>query len=286
MPRSRRRSVLYVPASNARALEKAATLAADAVIIDLEDAVAPESKQEARLAARATIDSGAFAGKELVVRVNGFDNDGALAEDLGTVLPGEPDAVLFPKIRTAEDAQRAELALAAHSAPERVKLWLMIETPQAVLDIGRIAGLAGGGNGRLDCLVMGTNDLAKEMRLKPTPTRLALLHALSATVIAARAHGLDVLDGVYGDVKNLTGFENEALQGKGLGFDGKTLIHPGQIDLANRAYSPSVPELAEAYAIIAAFEAPENAGKGVLLVNGQMTERLHYEIARRIVGAV
>jgi citrate lyase subunit beta/citryl-CoA lyase len=284
MSQKRRRSVLYVPAGNARALEKAASLPCDAVILDLEDAVAPEAKDAARIAARAAIDSGGFASKEVVVRINGFGDDGALADDLAAILPAGPDAILFPKIGLAEDAHRAELALAAQSAPEHVKLWLMIETPLAVMDIGRIAGLAAAEGARLDCLVMGTNDLAKAMRLRATPSRLALLHALSATVIAARAYGIDVLDGVFGDVKNLAGFESEALQGKGLGFDGKTLIHPAQIAVANRVFSPSLAELAEARAIIAAFEAPENAGKAVLLVDGQMVEHLHYEMARRVLA--
>lgn len=282
----RRRSVLYVPASNPRAIEKAAGLAADAIILDLEDAVAPEAKATARLAAVAAIESGAFAGKELVVRVNGFGDDGALADDLAAILPAGPDGILFPKIGLAEDAHRAELALAAQYAPEHVKLWLMIETPMAVLDIARIAGLAAAEGTRLTCLVMGTNDLAKEMRLRLTPTRLALLHTFSSVILAARAYGLDVLDGVYGDVKNLSGFESEALQGKGLGFDGKTLIHPGQIEIANRLFSPSESELAEARAIISAFEAPENAEKAVLVINGQMTERLHYEFARRLVAGL
>lgn len=284
MTTKRRRSALYVPAGNTRALEKAASLPCDAVILDLEDAVAPEAKEEARQAARAAIESGAFAGKEVVVRVNGFGDDGALADDLAAILPVEPDAILFPKIGLAEDAHRAELALAAQSAPEHVKLWLMIETPLAILDIGRIAGLAAAENARLECLVMGTNDLAKAMRLRPTPSRLALLHALSATVLAARAYNIDVLDGVFGEVKNLAGFESEALQGKGLGFDGKTLVHPGQIEIANRVFSPSLAELAEARAIVAAFDAHENAGKAVLLVEGQMVEHLHYEMARRVLA--
>jgi citrate lyase subunit beta / citryl-CoA lyase len=217
------------------------------------------------------------------VRVNGFGDDGSLADDVAAILPAEPDAVLFPKIGLAEDAHRAELALAAQYAPEHVKLWLMIETPLAVLDIARIAGLAVAEGSRLSCLVMGTNDLAKEMRLRLTPTRLALLHSFSTVILAARAYGLDALDGVYGDVKNLAGFESEALQGKGLGFDGKTLIHPDQIEVANRLFSPSPAEITEAQAIVSDFEAPENAQKAVILVNGQMTERLHYEIAKRVL---
>lgn len=281
------RSVLYVPASNARAIEKAAGLACDAVILDLEDAVAPEAKETGREAARKALEEKVFGAKPVIVRVNGFDPEGTsddLADDLAAVLPADPHAILFPKIRFAADAERAELALAASQAPDHVRLWLMIETPQAVLDCAAIASLAAREEARLECLVLGTNDLAKEMRLRATPTRLALLHALSSTLLAGRAYGLDVLDGVYGDVTNITGFESEALQGKGLGFDGKTLIHPAQIEPCNRIFSPSAAEIAEATAIVAAFEAPESAGKAVLVVNGQMVERLHYDMAKRILG--
>ncbi len=285
-PLRRRRSVLYVPAINERALAKAATLPVDAVILDLEDAVAPEAKAEARTRARAALESGIFAGKEVIIRVNGFPESGEapdiLAEDLAEIVPAGPDAVLFPKIRHGEDVERAEAALGHHYAAPALQLWLMIETPMAILRIGEIAARATEENARLACLVMGTNDLGKEMRVPPTPSRLALLHALSASVIAARAHGLDILDGVFGGLSDATGFEAECLQGRGLGFDGKTLIHPSQIEPANRLFSPSEAEIAEARAIIAAFEAPENAGIGVLTVSGHMVERLHYEMAKRL----
>ena len=288
-PLRRRRSVLYVPAINERALAKAATLPVDAVILDLEDAVAPEMKAEARTRARAALESGIFAGKEVVIRVNGFPESGdapdLLAEDLAELVPLEPDAFLFPKIRNAEDAARAQGALDHHYADENIRLWLMIETPMAILRIGEIAAEAEKEDTRLSCLVMGTNDLVKEMRTPPTPSRLALLHALSASVMASRAYGLDVLDGVFGAITDTAGFEAECLQGKGLGFDGKTLIHPGQIEAANRLFAPSDAEMAEAMAIISAFELPENAGKGVITVAGRMTERLHYEIAKRLVAS-
>lgn len=287
MPSFPLRSVLYVPASNARAMEKARTLACDALILDLEDAVSPAAKAEARLAVQAALETRAFGAKPVIVRVNGFDPDGQgadLADDLAAILPAGPHAVLFPKIRFAADAERAELALSASLAPEPIRLWLMIETPQAVLDCAAIASLSTREESRLECLVLGTNDLAKEMRLRATPSRLALLHALSASVLAARAYGLRVLDGVFGDVANLNGFEGEALQGKGLGFDGKTLIHPGQIAPANRIFSASEAEIAEARAIVSAFEAPQNEDRAVLVVNGQMVERLHLEIARRILA--
>jgi citrate lyase subunit beta/citryl-CoA lyase len=284
----RLRSVLYVPAANSRALAKAAELACDAVILDLEDAVHPEAKAEARLAARAALESGAFAGRVVAVRVNGFDEaedgPGWLVEDLAAVVPAGPDAVLFPKIRTRGDAERAQSALDHHFAPPALRLWLMIETPGAVLDIAAIAGLAGEPDSRLAALVLGTNDLAKEMRLPPVPSRLPLLHALSACVLAARAHGLAVLDGVHAALGDSVGFEAECLQGRGLGFDGKTLIHPAQIEPANRLFGPSEAELADARALIAAFEAPENAGRGVIVVDGRMVERLHYEMALRLVS--
>ena len=282
------RSVLYVPASNARAMEKARALACDALILDLEDAVSADAKSAAREACRLALSTGAFGDKPVIVRVNGFNPDGTsdgLAEDLAAVLPANPYAILIPKIRFAADAERAERALSASLAPAEVKLWLMIETPQAVLDCAAIASLTLHDHGRLDALVMGTNDLAKELRVRLTPSRLALLQALSASVLAARAYGLRVFDGVYGDIRNQQGFESEALQGKGLGFDGKTVIHPGQIEAANRIFAPSEAERAEALAIVAAFEAPENAGQAVLVVEGQMVERLHYEVALQTLRA-
>lgn len=287
VPSPRRRSVLYVPAINERALAKAATLPVDAVILDLEDAVAPEAKAEGRSRARAALESGIFAGKEVVIRVNGFPESGdapdILADDLAEIVQAGPQAILFPKIRTPADVERAQSALDHHFADESIRVWLMIETPMAILRIAEIAAMAEAEDTRLACLVMGTNDLVKDMRLPPTPSRLALLHALSASVLAARAYGLDILDGVYGAIMDSAGFEAECLQGKGLGFDGKTLIHPGQVEAANRLFSPSEADLAEAMAIIAAFELPENAGKGVITVAGRMTERLHYEIAKRLV---
>jgi citrate lyase subunit beta / citryl-CoA lyase len=284
----RRRSVLYVPGSNERALAKAATLPCDAIIIDLEDAVAAEAKAGARMRARAALESRIFQGREVVVRVNGFPGTGQeadlLADDLAEILAAGPDAILIPKIGTRADAERAAHVLDHHFAPSPVRLWLMVETPLAILNIAGIAALAAEPESRLAALVMGTNDLGKEMRVTQTASRLALLHALSGTVTAARAYGLDVLDGVFGGLTDPAGFEAECLQGKGLGFDGKTLIHPSQIEPANRLFSPSATELAEARQIIAAFEAPENEGRGVIAVAGRMAERLHYDIARRVLA--
>lgn len=287
LPR-RRRSVLYVPASNARAMAKIPDLVCDAVIIDLEDAVAPGAKDEARTAARAALESGLLAGKEVIVRVNGFPDRGDapdhLADDLAAIIPAGPDAVLFPKIRSLTDAERASRALDHHFAPLSLRLWLMIETPQSIVDIASITRLGQVDDSRLDCLVMGTNDLAKEMRIRITPSRLALLHALCATIVAARANGLDILDGVFGALNDGSGFETECLQARGLGFDGKTLIHPAQIDIANRIFRPTEGEIREAQSIIAAFGAPENGELGVITVDGKMVERLHLDIARRIIA--
>ena len=283
----RYRSMLYVPASNARAMEKAAALPADAIILDLEDAVAPEAKASARASAAAALSSGVFGAKRVIVRVNGFDAGGEedwLANDLALLAPLAPAGFLFPKISSAEEAIRAQGALEHHYMPGEVRLWLMIETPRAIMNLNAIAATAFEGAERLEGFVVGTNDLAKEMRISTTPSRLALLTALSLSVMAARAHDLVVVDGVFGGINDAAGFEAEALQGKGLGFDGKSLIHPSQIEPANRLFAPSEAELAEASAIIAAFEEPENAGKGVLGVNGRMAERLHYEIACRIVA--
>lgn len=282
----RLRSMLYVPATNARAMEKACTLPCDGIILDLEDAVAPDAKAEARLKASEALASRAFGTKAVVVRVNGPDPEGQtddLAEDLTTILPHAPDAILFPKIRFAEDAERAELALSAALAPAGTRLWLMIETPQAVVDLAAIGALSRRPHARLEALVMGTNDLAKEMLVSLTPSRLSLLHALSATVLAGRAFGLLTFDGVFGDIRNPGGLESEALQGKGLGFDGKTLVHPSQIEPCNRIFLPSAQEQSRAKAIVAAFEDPANAGRSVLVVEGQMVERLHYEMARDLL---
>lgn len=282
------RSALYVPAINERAVAKAAALPADIVILDLEDAVAPDAKAEARRRARAALESRILAGRTVIVRVNGFPEGESenewLADDLAELANAGADAVLFPKIRHAADVERAESVLEHHFAPPELRLWLMIETPQALLNLRDIVTPREDSTGRLEALVMGTNDLAKEMRLPASASRLNLLHALSASVVAARAAGLAILDGVFGRIDDNPGFEAECLQGRALGFDGKTLIHPNQIEPANRAFSPSESEIAEASAIIAAFTAPENAGRAVLVVNGRMVEDLHYRMALQVMA--
>lgn len=279
-PHRPRRSALYVPAANRRAMEKAAGLAADCVILDLEDAVAPEAKDTARDNARAVLEAGLLAGKEVVLRVNGLDTPQAEADFAVAALA---DAVLVPKIESARDIARCEAALRARRPESPAALWAMIETPRAVMRIAELAGEAERDGARLSCFVVGANDLAKETRAAMSPGRAPLLNWLSACVLAARACGLVVLDSVYNDFRDSAGFEAECRQGRDLGFDGKTLIHPSQIEAANALFAPSAAEIAAARAVVAAFALPENTGRGVITVDGRMTERLHLEMARALL---
>ena len=276
-----RRSVLYTPASNPKALAKARALAAEAIIIDLEDSVAPDHKTAARASAVATIKAAGFGGREVVLRVNGAHTPWG-AEDFAAAIAAAPDAILLPKVDGPETILAAEQALRKAGAPERVKLWAMIETPLAILNVAAIAGAVA--DSRLTALVMGLNDLAKETGARLTPGRPAALAWLSLSVAAARAYGCDIVDGVYNDFNDAAGFKAECEQGRDLGFDGKTLIHPSQIEICNAAFAPSAAELAAARAIIAAFALPENIGKGAIQIEGKMVERLHAERARRILA--
>jgi citrate lyase subunit beta / citryl-CoA lyase len=270
------RSALFLPASNARAIEKARTLTCDAVVLDLEDAVAPEHKAEARARMVEALHAGGFNARTVVVRVNGLDTEWG-EEDLFAAAGAAPDAILAPKIGDA-DAVEA-LHLRTVQAPERTRLWAMVETCQAVMNLGEIASAAG----RLSALVVGVNDLSKDMRRPASKDRTALLTALSLSVTAARANGLGVLDGVYNDLDDLTGFERECGEGRALGFDGKCLLHPNQIDAANRVFSPTPDEVTWARAVVDAFALPENADRGVLRVQGKMVERLHLEEAEQVI---
>jgi citrate lyase subunit beta/citryl-CoA lyase len=275
-----RRSALYMPGSNARVLEKAKTLAADVVIFDLEDAVAPDAKEAAREQVVAAVKGGGYGRRELVIRVNGLDTPWGRA-DLAAAIAAAPDGILVPKVSKPEDL--AQVAAAVAGAPAKVRAWAMMETPLAILNAREIAATATSPETRLTCFVLGTNDLVKETRAEFDTERTAALYWLSATVTAARAFGIDVLDGVYNNFKDLDGFRRECLQGRRLGMDGKTLIHPDQIAGANEVFSPSAAELAWARKIIAAFEQPENKGKGAITVDGRMVELLHVEMARRTV---
>ena len=274
-----RRSALYLPASNARAIEKARTVACDVVIIDLEDAVAPEAKQAAREAAVAAARQGDFGHRELVIRANGKDTPWG-SDDLAAIAASGADAVLVPKVSSARDIAQYDEALAA-AAPQ-MQLWAMIETCASLFALAEIAACAS--STRLAGFVLGTNDLAKEMRARIAPGRASFLPFLAQTVAAARAHGLLVLDGVCNEFRDLEAFAREAQQGRDFGFDGKTLIHPAQIEPCNAAFSPSQEELSFAQAIVAAFDRPENAGRGAVQVEGRMVELLHREEAERTIA--
>ncbi len=278
-----RRSVLYMPGSNARALEKAKTIAADALILDLEDAVAPEAKETARGQVCGAVEAGGYGHRELVIRINGLDTPWGAA-DLAAAAAVAPDAVLLPKPGTGADIVRASEALAKAGAPEKTRLWAMIETPLAILNLSDIAAAARRPGSRLACFVLGTNDLVKETRADLSVNRRPALYWLSASVTAARAYGLDVLDGVYNNFKDAEGFRRECVHGRRLGFDGKTLIHPDQVAMANQVFAPPDAEVAFARKIIAAFALPESKGKGVITVEGRMVELLHAETARRTVA--
>ena len=276
-----RRSCLYMPGANARALEKAREIPADTLILDLEDAVAPEAKGEARGAIAAALKAGGYGPRELVVRMNGLDTEWGHA-DLEMAVAAGAHAVLAPKVTSARDIERLDAALKSAGAGEGFALWVMIEMPLAILNVHEIA--AASTRSHLTTFVMGTNDLAKEYRARMTPDRLAFQTALQLSMAAARAYGVTAIDGVYNDIKNEDGFAAECEQGRDLGFDGKTLIHPSQVETCNRVFAPSAADVEQARAVIAAFADPVNAGKGVLKVNGKMTELLHLDEARRTVA--
>lgn len=276
-----RRSCLYVPGDNARALEKAKSLPADALILDLEDAVAPDAKTDAREAILNAVDEGAFGATEVVIRVNGLETEWG-RDDLRMAVSAGVDGVLVPKIARGKDIRAIDKALSKLGAPRDLGLWVMIETPLAILNIKKIAKASA--RTRLTGFVMGTNDLAKEHNAVPTPDRLTFLFSLSAAVVAARAYDLVAIDGVYNDIDNAAGLSVECEQGRVLGFDGKTLIHPSQIEAANRIFSPSEAELSHAKAVVEAFALPENQGKGVISLDGQMVELLHLEQAERLIA--
>ncbi len=272
-----RRSVLYMPSSNERALEKAKTLPCDALILDLEDAVAPDAKPAARDAACAAVKSGEYGRRELTIRVNGADTPWH-DEDLAAACAAGPAAIVVPKVSSAAAVRDLVTAMERHGAPERTTLWAMVETPIAMLHAYEIAAASE----RLSVLVMGTNDLAKELYAEHVPGRQPLLPGLGLALLAARATGKAILDGVYNDVRNAEGFAAECAQGRQLGFDGKTLIHPGQVAPANEAFAPSEQAVADARGILEAWEA--GRGSGVVTYNGRMIENLHVQSAERILA--
>lgn len=271
------RSVLYMPSSNERALEKAKTIACDGLILDLEDAVAPDAKPAAREAACAAAASGEYGRRTVTIRVNGIGTEWHDA-DLAAAAQAGPAAVVVPKVNSADEVHQLVAALEKHGAPDHTKLWAMIETPVAVLDVLSIARASE----RLSCFVIGTNDLVKELYAEHVPGRAPILPSLHQILLAARAAGIAVLDGVYNDVKDTEGFLAECTQGRQMGFDGKTLIHPGQVEGANRAFAPSEQAVEDARGLIQAFE--EGKGSGVVTYNGKMVENLHVESARRTLS--
>ncbi|MDF3289245.1 MULTISPECIES: HpcH/HpaI aldolase/citrate lyase family protein [Streptomyces] len=274
-----RRSVLYMPGANERALEKAKSLPADALILDLEDAVAPDAKADARKRVAAAAASGEYGHREVTIRVNG-PGTAWHADDLRAAAEAGPDAVVVPKVDSAETVREVERALEAAGAPDRTAIWAMVETPRAMLDARAVAAASE----RLTVLVMGTNDLAKELHAEHVPGRAPLLTGLSLALLAARETGKVILDGVYNDVKDLEGFEAECVQGRQFGFDGKTLIHPAQVEPCNRIFAPSPEQVERSRRIIEAFEEAAREGRGVVTVDGRMIENLHVEEARRILA--
>jgi len=278
-----RRSLLYMPGSNARALEKAKTLSADGVILDLEDSVAPDAKEAVRAQVVNTVKAGGFGAREVFIRVNGVDTPWH-ADDLAAAAHAAPDAILVPKISNPEMLEMIGRRLLDMGTDHKTRIWAMIETPLAIFNILSIAAEAKDSESRLSGFVMGTNDLAKDTRARLVPGRAPMLGWLSSCIAAARVYGIDILDGVYNDIGNADGYVAECKQGVELGFDGKTLIHPDQVAPCNAAFSPSPEEVALARKMIAAFDLPENKSKGVVSIDGRMVERLHADMARRTVA--
>jgi citrate lyase subunit beta/citryl-CoA lyase len=272
-----RRSVLYMPASNSRAVDKARTLACDAIILDLEDAVAPEAKEATRNMAADAIAAGGFGSKELIIRVNGLDTPWGAA-DIAQAVKARPNAILVPKINSASDVIEYQQQI----GDTGIDLWVMIETARALFSLGDIAAAAM--RTRLACFVMGTNDLAKETGARLVPGREPMIGALGLAVAAAKSRRLCVLDGVFNDLDDDDGFSRECVQGRNFGFDGKTLIHPRQIERCNAIFSPNDAEIAFARAVVAAFAADENASRGVIRVAGKMVERLHLAQSERVLA--
>ena len=273
-----RRSVLYMPAANDRALEKAQTIPADAIIFDLEDAVAPDAKPDARAKAVAAVRSGLYGNRELTIRCNGLDTQWG-SDDVEAAGAAGPAAVVIPKVDSVEYVDQVSALLDAVGAPASVRIWPMIETPTALFDVRAIAA-----HERVAVLVMGTNDLAKELRSPLVPNRHPLVPHLATALLAAREAGKVILDGVYNDVKNPEGFEAECRQGMEMGFDGKTLIHPSQVEPANDIWAPSADDVDYAERVIAAFDEAVADGRGVVTVDGRMIENLHVDNARRVLA--
>lgn len=274
-----RRSVLYMPGSNARALEKARILPVDSLIFDLEDAVAPDAKVRARQQIVSTVAEGGYKHREIIVRVNALDTPWG-ADDIAAIAKSPVDGVLLPKISSSAQVEQAIKLLDSHGGASTLPIWIMAETPSGILNINQIAGC----HPRLAVIVMGTSDLAKDLRVHHTKDRIGLLVPLSLSVMAARAHGLEIIDGVYLNLEDEVGFRTICTQGREMGFDGKTLIHPKQVDIANQIFAPSAADVNQAQEILAVWAQAQQQGKGVVVVNGRLVENLHVEEAKRLLA--
>lgn len=274
-----RRSVLYMPGSNTRALEKGRSLPADALILDLEDAVAPDSKSDARANIAAALAEGGYGRREIIVRVNGLDTEWG-GEDIAAIAAAQPDAILVPKVESAAMVNDVAERMVKAGANDTVSIMCMMETPLGILNAQEVAAA----NPRLSCLVMGTSDLVKDLHAAHTPERLPVLTSLSMVILAARAYGLAVVDGVHLNLQDDEGFAASCQQGKELGFDGKTLIHPKTIAKANEVFAPSAEEIDEAHRVIEAHATAAAGGQGVVVLDGKLIENLHVENAKRLVA--
>jgi len=278
-----RRSLLFMPGSNARALEKGRNLPADGLILDLEDSVAPEAKASARDQIARTIAAGGFGKRELLIRTNAPDSAWWM-DDITMAAKARPDGILVPKVSSVEDINTIARCLRDAGADPSIRVWTMIETARAVLHAEELAAASRDGDTRLAGFVFGPNDISRETRIRMQPGRATMLPLMTHCILATRAYGLEILDGPYSDFSNFNGFGQECAQARDLGFDGKTLIHPGQIEACNAIFTPPAEEVAQARTIIAAFELPENASRGAISLDGQMVERLHADMARRTIA--
>jgi citrate lyase subunit beta/citryl-CoA lyase len=278
-----RRSLLFMPGSNARAVEKARTLPADGIIFDLEDSVAPDAKPAARDQIAQAVAAGGFGRRELMIRINALDSPWWI-DDIAMAGKARPDGILVPKISSVEDLAEVAARLGAVDADRSIKVWAMIETARAVLHAEELAAASRDSGTRLAGFVFGPNDISRETRIRMLPGRAAMLPMITHCILATRLHGLEILDGPYSDIGNPLGFAEECAQGRDLGFDGKTLIHPGQIEACNATFTPPAEEVAYARKIIAAFAQPENAARGAIQLDGRMVERLHADMARRTIA--
>jgi citrate lyase subunit beta/citryl-CoA lyase len=278
-----RRSLLFMPGSNARALEKARNLPADGIILDLEDSVAPDAKGLARDQIAKAVAAKGFGRREVLIRTNGLDTPW-WADDIAMAGRAEPDGILVPKVSSVADLNAIAARLSEVNAASSIRVWAMIETARAVLRVEELAAASKEPETRLAGFVFGPNDISRETRIRMQPGRAAMIPMITHCIVATRAYGLEILDGPYSDFSNVDGFAAECAQGRDLGFDGKTLIHPGQIEACNAIFTPPAEEVAEARKIIAAFEIPENASRGAIQIEGRMVERLHADMARRTIA--